>query len=259
MGLPPGIKVNELSAGYVNKGTRTQVFENLSFGLALGQIGVIVGPSGSGKSTLLNCVAGLQPFNGGSVDIAIDGGRTLLQHSQTSHLTPSDRRRIGVAFQQSHLWSNMSVLANLVHPQVWLAGASRAVAEKRARMLLEMLRLEPHADARTSDLSGGQRQRVAILRALALKPDVLLLDEITASQDPANIRAIFDLIKNYSRETGATVLTISHDMEFVQKLADRIYMLQAGCIVAQGSPSELLNLPEAEIIRSFANAFRREG
>ncbi len=234
-----GIEILGLTARYSRDARTPPVLNDLSLRLGLGTVGVVVGPSGAGKTTLMNCVAGLHDYEAGSITLAADHRHGAIQHTPDRPLTAVERRRMGIAFQQSHLWSNLSVRDNLVHPQVWLKKVPRKQAQARADQLLASLELEAQAHARVTDLSGGQRQRVAILRALALSPDVLLLDEITASQDPQNVQRIFDLVRSYVAETGCTALTISHDMEFVRRIADTVLMLEGGGIAASVARADL--------------------
>lgn len=234
-----GLRVHDLRASYGSRKKRLQVLNGASFEAARGTITVVVGSSGAGKSTLINCVAGLQPIDDGKIQFLVDGGTKSITCNRKRRLTAHERRSIGVCFQQSHLWSHMSVRDNLVHPQVWLKGIAKTQAESVADGLLDSLRLGPQANSPVSQLSGGQRQRVAILRALAVKPEILLLDEITASQDPANVQSIFDIIKRYVSETGCTVLTISHDMQFVRRIADRVYLIANGAIVDTCTSTDL--------------------
>lgn len=250
-----GVQVTDLWAGYSSRRRRLSVLEGLGLQAARGEVSVVLGSSGAGKSTLINCIAGLHKVQKGTVAFWVDGGKRKLEHSAKRRLSPTERRRIGIAFQQAHLWSHLSVRENLVHPQVWLKKLARESALARANNLLESLGLIEHADAPVTDLSGGQRQRVAVLRALALEPDVLLLDEITASQDPANVESIFKLVKAYVEQTGCTVLTISHDINFVRRIADHVYLLEKGKVIAEGTIGQLFSSKQ---LRDFVYAFEQE-
>lgn len=250
-----GLEISSLSASYSGDKKAACVLENLSMRVAVGQIAVIVGPSGAGKTTLLNCIAGLHAYKEGSVVLAVDSKLGAIQHTSQQALSPFDRRRIGVAFQHSHLWSHFTVRENLMHPQIWLARKSRREARFWADYLLHELRLDEFGDARVSALSGGQRQRVAIARGFALNPDVLLLDEITANQDPENVSRIFALVRSYVASTACTVVTVSHDMEFVKRIADKVFFLKGGKIAAEGGVDEIFNLTENTDLTGFINAF----
>lgn len=250
-----GLEVSSLSASYLNGKEVVYVLENLSMRVAAGQIAVIVGSSGAGKTTLLNCIAGLHAYHKGSVILAVDSKQGAIQHTSMQSLSPLDRRRLGIAFQNSHLWSHFTVRENLTHPQIWLGRISRKDARTWADYLLRELQLEGLGDTRVSALSGGQKQRVAIARGFALKPGILLLDEITANQDPENVLRIFSLTRMYVADTGCTVLTVSHDMEFVRRIADKVLFLKGGKIVEEGGADEIFNGPKSSELESFINAF----
>lgn len=251
-----GLRVHNLKASYgTKKKSAVPVLNGAAFEAMRGTITVVVGSSGAGKSTLINCVAGLQPIENGEIGFAVDGGVRQIICDRKRSLSTVERRFIGVCFQQSHLWSHMTVRENLVHPQVWLKKTPRNIAEDRANALLASLRLDAQANSQVTQLSGGQRQRVAILRALAVEPEVLLLDEITASQDPANVQSIFGIVKAYVKETGCTVLTISHDMQFVRKIADVVHLIQGGEIVETCTNKELAMGSVGERMADFTKAF----
>lgn len=163
-----GLHVHNLKASYGTRKKPVAVLKGASFEAKRGAITVVVGSSGAGKSTLINCVAGLQPIVDGEISFTVDGGAKTITCSRRRGLSTAERRLVGVCFQQSHLWSHMSVRENLIHPQVWLKKKPKHVAEARADALLASLRLDAQANSQVSQLSGGQRQRVAILRALSV-------------------------------------------------------------------------------------------
>lgn len=257
-----GIDITGITASYDDPKRRKAgahaarpIFSNLKLRVPHSQVAVVVGPSGAGKTTLLNCVAGLQRIDHGYVALALGSKRGSMEHGHDKFLTAFDRRRIGVAFQQSNLWSHFCVLDNLVHPQMKLAGRSKADAMQWAEQLLDDLLLHEHALKPVTALSGGQRQRVAIARALSLHPDIVLFDEITANQDPENVQRVYDLIRNYVSTTGATALTVSHDMGFVRKIADTVAFLSDGVIRVQATPEQFFNHCDDEIVQRFLKAF----
>lgn len=251
-----GLRVHNLSASYSSRKKKAvPVLKGASLEAMRGTITVVVGSSGAGKSTLINCVAGLQPIEDGEISFTVDGGARQIVCDRGRGLSTAERRFIGVCFQQSHLWSHMTVRENLVHPQVWLKKTPRNVAENKANALLAALRLDAQAGSQVTQLSGGQRQRVAILRALAVDPEVLLLDEITASQDPANVQSIFGIVKAYVKESGCTVLTISHDMQFVRKIADVVHLIQGGEVVETCTHKELAIGTVGTRMADFTKAF----
>ncbi len=253
-----GLRVRGLTASYGKRPHVQTVLNGVTFDAISGGMTVVIGSSGAGKSTLINCVAGLQPIDSGEVQFIVDKSQVLITRNKERDLSPKERRSIGVCFQQSHLWSHMSVLDNLVHPQVWLKGVRKPDAIERSMELLRSLRLEAQAHSQVRQLSGGQMQRVAILRSLALEPEVLLLDEITASQDPANVQAIFGLVKSYVARTGCTVLTISHDMQFVKKIADVVHLIEDGQIVDSCISADLASGKIGLKLADFTRAFEAE-
>jgi ABC-type polar amino acid transport system ATPase subunit len=251
------LQVSGLKASFGQGRKQHRVLEGVDLQAARGRISVAVGPSGAGKSTLINCIAGLHRPDAGEIRFSIDNGARLVTCNRSRALKATERRSIALCFQHSHLWSHMSVRENLVHPQVWLTKTPQAAAKARADELLDALSLGAFADSRVTDLSGGQRQRVAILRALSLRPEILLLDEVTASQDPSNVQKIFDLVKTYVSETGCAVLTISHDMHFVKRIADYIYLIEAGKIVHECESADLATATGSALAR-FVSAFSEE-
>lgn len=259
MSVPIGIDTADLTASHAagrgENASAKPVFENLMLRVEGGRIAVIVGPSGAGKTTLLNCVAGLHPVDNRNVALALYSARGAIEHGRDKSLSAVDRRRIGVAFQQSNLWSHLSVRENLVHPQMKLGGRSRSAATEWASHLLAQLALSDHAGKPASSLSGGQKQRVALARALCLNPDVVLFDEITASQDPENVQRIFDLIRGYIADSGATALTVSHDMSFVRRIAESVAFLSNGVIRMKATPDIFFNDCDDLVVQRFLQAF----
>jgi ABC-type polar amino acid transport system ATPase subunit len=246
-----GIEVNGLAASYGDGEKRTRVIEEVSFKVRLGQIAMVVGPSGAGKSTLLNAVACMHPLDSGSVLLAADHPKGGIQHTAGQPLGPHQRRRVGIAYQKPNLWSHLNVRQNLIHPQRWLLRRDRRTANARADELLDAMGLKELGSSTVTELSGGQAQRVGILRSLALDPDVLLLDEVTASQDPRNAQVIFDLLTEYTQSTQCTVLTISHDMGFVERIADQVLFLADGQLRDGGSPERVFGEQADEQIKAF--------
>src|SRR5471032_848723 len=258
--MKSGIEITRLTARYAasngqTTGNTPAVLQDLSMKVSAGSIAVVVGPSGAGKSTLLNCIAGLQPIAGGYIALELDSRRGVIEHGAEVRLGARERRRIGVEFQQSNLWSHFTVRENLVHPQMKLAGLARREANEWAEHLLDVLELRDHASKDVGALSGGQRQRVAIARSLCLRPDVLLFDEITANQDPENIQRVFNLIRAYVQDSGCTALTVSHDMGFVQKVADTVHFLHGGIIRVEAPTDAFFNHQRDEVVSRFLQAF----
>ena len=196
----------------------------VSLDVADGEVVVIIGPSGCGKSTLLRTINGLEPINSGQ--IILDG--TDLAAPGVSW--PEVRRRIGMVFQSYELFPHLTVMGNLTLAPGLVAGESRGDASARALKLLERVGLADRADDYPRQLSGGQRQRVAIVRALMMDPEILLLDEVTASLDPEMVREVLDVVLELAR-TGMTMLIVTHEMGFARAIADRIVFMDEGRIV----------------------------
>jgi len=204
----------------------------------------LIGASGSGKSTLLRCINGLTEFDEGSV--SIDGvdiydpsfGRTGLY------------RRVGIVFQAYNLFPHMSVLDNVTLAPIRVHGRARAEAEAAALKLLDMFGLAQFAKSYPEQLSGGQQQRVAIVRSLATTPEVLLLDEVTASLDPELIGDVLKIIRDL-KAGGMTMVIVTHEMGFARDVADRVCFLDGGRIVEQGEPHRLFSQPENPRTQKF--------
>lgn len=224
----------------------------VSLDVADGEVVVIIGPSGCGKSTLLRTINGLEPINSGR--IILDG--TDLAAPGVSW--PEVRRRIGMVFQSYELFPHLSVMGNLTLAPGLVAGESRGDASARALKLLERVGLADRADDYPRQLSGGQRQRVAIVRALMMDPEILLLDEVTASLDPEMVREVLDVVLELAR-TGMTMLIVTHEMGFARAIADRIVFMDEGRIVEVDPPRKFFADPSSDRARNFLDIFSFEG
>jgi polar amino acid transport system ATP-binding protein len=204
----------------------------------------LIGASGSGKSTLLRCIDLLEPIDGGR--IWIDGiDITALGTDQDAV-----RRRIGIVFQSFNLFPHMTVLRNVALAPVKVLKQSRDRAEERSRLLLERFGLADKADEYPDRLSGGQQQRVAIVRALAMDPDVLLLDEITSALDPELVAEVLDVIRELAGQ-GMTMVIATHEMAFARDVAHRVCFLDDGKILEEGPPDRIFSEPTNERTRRF--------
>ena len=224
----------------------------VSLDVADGEVVVIIGPSGCGKSTLLRTINGLEPINSGQ--ILFDGSDLAAPGVSW----PGVRRRIGMVFQSYELFPHLTVMGNLTLAPGLVAGESRADASARALKLLERVGLADRADDYPRQLSGGQRQRVAIVRALMMDPEILLLDEVTASLDPEMVREVLDVVLELAR-TGMTMLIVTHEMGFARAIADRIVFMDEGRIVEVDPPRKFFADPSSDRARRFLDIFSFEG
>jgi polar amino acid transport system ATP-binding protein len=195
----------------------------------------LIGASGSGKSTLLRCINLLE---------RIDAGRIFLHGEEISHGVDANkvRRRVGIVFQAFNLFPHMNVLRNVTLAPTRVLGKRRVEAEAEAMALLERFGLADKRDEYPDRLSGGQQQRVAIVRALAMRPDLMLLDEVTSALDPELVAEVLSVIQELA-EGGMTMLIATHEMSFARDTADRVCFLDAGRILEQGSPEEIFTRP----------------
>jgi polar amino acid transport system ATP-binding protein len=227
------------------------VLSGIDLAIERGELVGLVGPSGSGKSTLLRALVGLVPPAAGRVVLE---GKDVDYASKTS--LRGLRDHAAIVFQQYNLFQNMSVLDNITVTPVKVRGRPKAEAEAEARTLLSRVGLGGKELAYPDQLSGGQQQRVAIARALALKPALILLDEVTAALDPELVRDVLDVIKDLAGE-GITMLLVSHEMGFIREAAHRVVMMDAGRVVEVGPPSQIFDAPTEERTRSFMSKIIR--
>jgi len=204
----------------------------------------LIGASGSGKSTLLRCVNLLEPIDRGR--IVVEGATITDPDVDVNDV----RRRIGIVFQSFNLFPHMTVLRNLTLAPTRVLGRSTAQADEEARALLRRFGLEDKAGEYPDRLSGGQQQRVAITRALAMNPDVLLLDEITSALDPELIAEVLDVIRDLAAG-GMTMLIATHEMGFARDIASRVCFLDDGRILEHGPPAEIFSAPREERTQRF--------
>jgi len=204
----------------------------------------LIGASGSGKSTLLRCINLLEPIDAGR--IVVEGDEITAKGVKVDRI----RRRIGIVFQAFNLFPHMTVLGNVTLGPRKVLKHSSATAEREATALLERFGLADKAGERPDRLSGGQQQRVAIVRALAMKPDLLLLDEITSSLDPELVAEVLEVIRELAAG-GMTMVIATHEMGFARDIADRVCFLDEGRILEEGPPAEIFSAPREERTRRF--------
>jgi polar amino acid transport system ATP-binding protein len=225
------------------------VLDGLDLSVQAGRHVTLIGPSGSGKTTILRLLMTLTKPDSGT--ITVDGQR--LFPASEKELREA-RKQIGMVFQQFNLFPNMSVLRNLTEAPVTVLGLPKEEAEARARELLDLVGLADKADERPTRLSGGQQQRVAIARALAMRPKVLLLDEVTSALDPELVAGVLDLLRDIARTTDITMLCVTHEMNFARDISDQVLMFDAGRIIEAGPPEQIFSDPEQERTREFLSA-----
>ena len=204
----------------------------------------LIGASGSGKSTLLRCINLLEPVNGGRV--FIEGEEITARGVDVNRI----RQRVGIVFQAFNLFPHMTVLRNVTLGPIEALGTSRTEAEALATELLERFGLADKRDDYPDRLSGGQQQRVAIVRALAMKPDVMLLDEVTSALDPELVAEVLNVIRELAAG-GMTMVIATHEMGFARDIANRIGFLDAGVILEEGTPEEIFSSPREERTQRF--------
>jgi polar amino acid transport system ATP-binding protein len=220
------------------------VLRNINLAVEPHEVISLIGASGCGKSTLLRCVNLLEEINAGSIRLNGEPISASLPNANRA------RQRIGLVFQSYNLFPHMSVLDNITLAPRQVLSAKRAEAEEAARALLERFGLADKAGEYPDRLSGGQQQRVAIVRALALKPDLLLLDEVTSALDPEMVGEVLDIVREL-KGIGMTMLLATHQMAFARQISDRVAFLDAGSIVEIGPPDRLLRNPEQARTRQF--------
>ena len=239
------IKLSNISKVFLQGNRQIQALNDVSLHVPAGQIYGVIGASGAGKSTLIRCVNLLERPTQGSV--LINGQE--LTHLSESKLTQV-RRQIGMIFQHFNLLSSRTVFGNVALP-LELDNLSKAEINHRVTELLELVGLSEKHDSYPANLSGGQKQRVAIARALASNPKVLLCDEATSALDPATTRSILELLKDINRRLGLTILLITHEMDVVKRICDRVAVISNGELIEQDTVSEVFSHPKTPLAQQF--------
>jgi len=228
------------------------VLDGIDLDIAEGTVVSLIGPSGSGKSTLLRCINLLEPIDDG--EILLDGIDISLPGFDANPV----RRRIGMVFQNFNLFPHMSVQDNITLSPVRTLGVDKAIARTKAAELLERFGLADKVNAFPDQLSGGQQQRVAIIRALAIEPEVLLLDEITSSLDPELVGEVLDVVREL-KTSGMTLVLATHEMGFARDISDLVCVLDGGHIIEQGLPGQVFSAPQSERAQQFLERIIRAG
>ena len=227
----------------------TEVLKGVSFELEKGQVLSVVGSSGGGKTTLLRCLNFLETPDSG--EICVNGETVFSCDGKEPPVIASDvQKSFGLVFQQFNLFPHMNILKNMSIAPIKLLGMSKQDAESNALKLLDKVGLKDRADAYPSQLSGGQKQRVAIVRALAMNPDVMLFDEPTSALDPEMVGEVLNVMKDLA-QSGMTMVIVTHEMGFAREVADRVLFIDEGVICEEGSPEELFSNPKSARLKDF--------
>jgi polar amino acid transport system ATP-binding protein len=229
-----------------------KVLRGVDLHVAEHEVVCLIGASGSGKSTLLRCVNLLEPVDAGR--IVVEGQEITARGIDVNRI----RRRIGIVFQAFNLFPHMSVLQNVTLAPRKALGLSRAEAAARAQELLARFGLADKANDYPDRLSGGQQQRVAIVRALAMQPDLMLLDEVTSALDPELVAEVLQVIRELAAG-GMTMVIATHEMSFARDIADRICFLDEGVILEEGPPEQLLTKPQEPRTQQFLDRIIQAG
>ena len=225
------------------------IFEDFNLDVHKGEVVVIIGPSGCGKSTLLRCLNGLEPIQSG--EILLDGEPVLRDNPSITRM----RQKIGMVFQSYELFPHKTILENILLAPRKVQKRPRAEVEKEALELLQKVGLADRKDDYPRQLSGGQKQRVAIVRALCMHPEILLLDEITAALDPEMVREVLEVVLSLAR-SGSTMVIVTHEMNFARAIANRILFIENGAVVEQSDdPKAFFASPKTDRARAFLKSF----
>jgi polar amino acid transport system ATP-binding protein len=227
------------------------VLKDISFTLEKGEVVVVVGPSGCGKSTFLRCLNMLEPIDSGTIqfkDRIIDRGKRDVYEI---------RQKIGMVFQSYDLFPHKTILGNIILAPLKVQKRDKKEVTAEAEQLLARVGLLDKKDSYPRQLSGGQKQRVAIVRALIMHPEILLLDEITAALDPEMVREVLQVVLELAKD-GMTMVIVTHEMEFAKAVADRVLFMDQGVVVEESLPDEFFTSPRTERAKQFLNTFHYE-
>lgn len=236
----PLIQVQDLGKSFGSM----EVLKGITVDIHQGDVVFVVGPSGSGKSTFLRCLNCLEEPTAGKIffeGIDITDPKTDID---------KHRQRMGMVFQQFNLFPHMTIMKNLTIAPMKLQGKSQAEAEATAMELLERVGLADRADAYPSQLSGGQKQRIAIVRALCMKPDVMLFDEPTSALDPEMVGEVLSVMRELARE-HMTMVVVTHEMGFAREVATRVMFMDEGYFMEENNPTDFFDHPQNERLKSF--------
>lgn len=246
------IQVKDLKKHY-KMGT-IKALDGVTVNINKGDVMAVIGPSGSGKSTFLRSLNLLEEPTGGAIIFnGVDITKKKYQ-DENGKIVKLDidalRQRMGMVFQHFNLFPHMTILENMVLAPMKVKGVSRADAEKKALELLDRVGLKDRADAYPIQLSGGQKQRVAIVRALAMEPEVMLFDEPTSALDPEMVGEVLDVMKELAHE-GMTMVVVTHEMGFAKEVGNRVLFMADGKLLEEGTPEEIFDHPKHERLKEF--------
>ena len=220
------------------------VFDGLDETISKGDVVVIIGPSGGGKSTFIRCLNLLEQPTAGT--ILFEGQDITAKGFDVNR----HRQKVGMVFQQFNLFNNLTVLENITISQIKVKGLSQAESETKAMTLLKRVGLDDKAGSYPSQLSGGQKQRIAIVRALAMEPDVLLFDEPTSALDPEMVGEVLQVISDLAKD-GITMVVVTHEMGFARKVGTRVLFMDGGQIAEEGTPGQIFEYPQNPRTKEF--------
>ncbi|MDF7672586.1 amino acid ABC transporter ATP-binding protein [Lactobacillus sp. ESL0701] len=235
------LRVEHLNKFYGDR----QVLHDINFKLEEGEVLTLLGPSGSGKSTLLRCLNGLEQFNEGAI------------YFKGQKITPTDqnwqelRQKIGMVFQSYDLFPNLTVMENILLAPTKVQKRPAAEVKDEALKLLDRVGLVKYVDAYPRELSGGQKQRIAIVRALAMHPEVMLFDEVTASLDPEMVRGILQIMTTLAKKDHMTMIIVTHEMNFAAQIADQVLFLEDGKIIENTPGEQFFTKPRTDRAQEF--------
>ena len=236
------ISVKDLKK-YYNDG-EVKALDGVTTDIKKGEVVVVIGPSGSGKSTFLRSLNLLERPTGGT--ITFEGSDIMAPSTDINKL----RQKMGMVFQHFNLFPHLTILRNMTIAPMKLNGLSKEDAEKKALSLLERVGLADRAKAYPSQLSGGQKQRIAIVRALAMDPEVMLFDEPTSALDPEMVGEVLDVMKNLAK-AGMTMVCVTHEMGFAREVGTRVIFMDCGRIIEENTPEQIFTNPQNERLKSF--------
>ncbi|MBQ5928325.1 MAG: amino acid ABC transporter ATP-binding protein [Oscillibacter sp.] len=246
------IQVSDLKKHY-NKGA-IKALDGVSVDINRGDVMVVIGPSGSGKSTFLRSLNLMEEPTGGSIVFnGVDITKKKIRNAEGKMVKldiDEHRRKMGMVFQHFNLFPHMTILDNMTLAPIQVKHIPKAEAEEKALALLDRVGLKDRANAYPIQLSGGQKQRVAIVRALAMEPEVMLFDEPTSALDPEMVGEVLDVMKELARE-GMTMVVVTHEMGFAREVGNRVLFMADGMLLEEGTPEEIFDRPQHPRLQEF--------